>query len=269
MLARRLFDRWALSRPEGTSVRGAIAGLPADLLLSSGVDRSILLTGLSDPRGVRAIDRVMSALDCRTAWDVGANRGTHAASMLRRCRRLFAFEPNPAEFSRLSALLAGDIRATPIPLGLSDTEGELPFHIDAKDSGGSTLEASNGPMNATAGVTRGDGFAAERDIGDLDFVKIDVEGHELKTLRGMAGVIADQRPVVIVEILAYYSEDRGGEDLSTVLPGYRIFGNRTGLVSRVFRTAYDFGRFRPGVTYTHALCVPREKLGLLKGIVPA
>ena len=88
------------------------AGLPVRLDLRRSSDRAIFLYGRCDPRGVAAIERVMAALDCRTAWDVGANRGNHSAFMRRHCRRLFAFEPDPAEFPRLTALLGGELRWT-------------------------------------------------------------------------------------------------------------------------------------------------------------
>jgi FkbM family methyltransferase len=232
--------------------------------LTQPADRDIYLYGRGDPRGVGAIERVMRRLGCRTALDVGANRGNHAAFMRRHSHRLFAFEPHPFEYQRLAALFAGDGQVTALNLGLSDTDGELPFRLDEANSGISTFEIGDGLANATSLVCTGDAFAADYALRDIDFIKIDVEGHEAKVLRGLAGVIRAQRPVIIMEILESQSRPEAG--FEALLPGYRFFGNRTGFWSGLTLSAYDFCAFRYGKTYMSALMVPEEKVRLLRGL---
>ena len=243
-----------------------VAGLPITLDLKQGADRAIYLFGTGDPRGIALIEKIMGRLDCRTAWDVGANRGNHAAFMRGRCRRLFAFEPNPFEHARLAALFEGDPAVTALQMGLSDRAGELPFLIDPENTGGATFELEGRTPNAVSPVRTGDDVAAEHGVDDLDFAKIDVEGHEAHTLAGMAGLIARCRPVIVMELLEAQNTPALG--LPTLLPDYALYGNRTGLRSGITMGAYDLGPFEHGRTYMAMLCCPREKLDRFSGLVP-
>ena len=60
---------------------------------------------------------------------------------------------------------------------------------------GRTLEASTISL---------DDFAADRGIERIDYIKLDVEGAELKALRGAEGVLRTFRPTLAVA--AYHSE---------------------------------------------------------------
>ncbi len=265
--AKRRFGRLCRSQGDADlTLDETLAGLPVRLDLKEPADREIYLFGRNDPRGLGAIEAVMARLDCRTAWDVGANRGNHAAFMRRLSRRVFAFEPNPVEFRRASALLAGDPVVTLLNLGLSDQEGELPFLIDEHDSGGSTFAVDRDKANFVAKVSTGDAVAAEHGLTDIDFIKIDVEGYEKNVLRGLSNVIATSRPVVGVEILA--NQNTPDDNIIGFLPDYEVFGNRMGLVSNAFMTPYTFCRFELGRTYMSALMVPREKLDRLGALLP-
>lgn len=259
------------SGPETASqpiaVAGELAGIPLMLDLRDTSDRDIYLFGGGDPRGVSAIERVMARLAVRTAWDIGANRGNHAAFMRRHCERLFCFEPNPGEYRRLADLFRDIDRITPVNLGLSSIEGRLPFHIDQAASGGSSFELDGRPANFEAEVNTGDHTARAFGLTDIDFLKIDVEGHEIAVLRGLRDVIRNQRPVIVMEILE--ANNRSDSGLVELLPGYRFFGNRIGLLSGITRSAYSFCRFRTDVTYMSALLVPEERLGRLEGLLPS
>src|SRR5207245_922744 len=51
-----------------------------------------------------------------------------------------------------------------------------------------------------AGDTRLDWFVAERNLDRVDFIKIDVEGHELEVLRGAIWVLKKFKPRVMIEV---------------------------------------------------------------------
>jgi hypothetical protein len=46
-----------------------------------------------------------------------------------------------------------------------------------------------------------DGFLAERKVGPVDLMKIDVETYEPQVLRGGARMLREDRPVIFLEIL--------------------------------------------------------------------
>jgi hypothetical protein len=54
----------------------------------------------------------------------------------------------------------------------------------------------------------------------------------------------------------------------TLLPNYRLFGNRMSVRSNITMSAYEFCRFRYNTTYMSALAVPEEKMTLLVDILP-
>lgn len=253
--ARRRFSRLIDAQPSAPIVWSEIAGLPVELDLSKGWDRKIYLFGVGDGRAVKTIAAIMDDIGCRTAWDVGANRGNHSAVMAGHCQRLFSFEPDPMSFPRLVGLMSKASNAELINAALSDVEGEAPFRFHR--TGASAHIDANAP-DAWVKLVTGDAFVAERDTGDLDFMKIDVEGHEIAVLRGMPRTISEQRPIIIVEILACSKVQRG--ELEACLPDYKLFGNYQDIASRVWMTPFRFGAIVDGRTYTHALAVPAEKM---------
>lgn len=235
----------------------------ARLSLSS---ETIYLQGGCDLRGVRALQALMWRIRPRTAWDIGANRGNHAAFMRPLCGRLVCFEPNPAEFRRLEALFKEDPGVILLDIGLSDRSAERPFLISAEESGNSTFEIEADQANALRSVKTGDEIVITHGVNDLDLIKIDVEGHEAAVLRGMIATILDQRPVIVFEVLEAQSTSDFG--FSELLPGYSLYGNKTGLISGVTMGAYTFCRFDYHKTYMSALAVPNEKKALLSDILP-
>jgi FkbM family methyltransferase len=73
-----------------------------------------------------------------------------------------------------------------------------------------------------------DQFTAERELGRVDLVKIDVEGWELAVLRGAIRLLGAARPVVLFEYDPAYISRCGGSGaaLTSYLhdSGYRLYG---------------------------------------------
>lgn len=149
----------------------------------------------------QAIRPGMSVVDC------GANLGYYtliAADRVGAGGRVHAIEPNPALAGRLrrSLVVNGyDQRTTIHEIALSDAAREVAFRIPAD-------EPKNGHITYLAAHEA----AAEPDcivvpalpldtlLGDaaVDFIKIDVEGAEEALWRGMAGILARGRPLVVL-----------------------------------------------------------------------
>jgi FkbM family methyltransferase len=160
-----------------------------------------------------------------TFFDVGSNWGyfpLYAAS-LRQQLTVHAFEPMPGTFRDLVQCVgqAGlDKNVTCHHLALSDSDGEMFIgRPDRLHSGQATVSASGG--ESRVGTKRLDGMSLPRP----DFIKIDVEGHELAVLRGAAETLRTNRPFLIFE-----NKPFGGEPEKTVQPlfylnslGYELF----------------------------------------------
>ena len=112
------------------------------------------------------------------------------------------FEPAPATFPKLQAVLKSHQlqgKAFAINAGLSDSDGTMELYINEESSGvnsfynrrleglGITYEKSE-----TVRVTTVDGYCYENAIPHIDFLKVDVEGHELAVMRGAAEMLKKQ-----------------------------------------------------------------------------
>jgi FkbM family methyltransferase len=137
----------------------------------------------------------------RVAVDVGGHFGIYAYFLMRYARRCVVLEPNPAQVAWLELALARwRARIDIVPVAASDRDGEAMLRVPRYESALATLEAANHSIGddfetVTVATRCIDGL----DLGDVGFMKIDVEGHELAVLEGASGTIARARPNVQVE----------------------------------------------------------------------
>jgi FkbM family methyltransferase len=153
--------------------------------------------GLYEPRCVALIKRlVKKGMSC---LDLGAQTGFYTcllASLVGESGHVDAFEPMPASFE----LLVRNVQenkfekiVTSHPLGVSDT--------------GRIVEGSLVSKMFVGGRIRGAETASFRCVavddvieGPIDFIKIDVEGHEPLALRGMRSLLRACQPVILSEV---------------------------------------------------------------------
>lgn len=155
----------------------------------------------------------------RTMLDVGANIGNHALYLARNFDAVHCFEPNPVALLRLrkNADLSG-VELLIHEVGLANANAELAFRsLGTGNLGGSSFDSIDAPVTDILPVRRGDDYLRERDIRDVDFIKIDVEGLEAETLAGLAATIARDRPVIMFE----FSGNKSFAPIAATLAGYR------------------------------------------------
>ncbi|MFM7769891.1 MAG: FkbM family methyltransferase, partial [Bacteroidota bacterium] len=119
--------------------------------------------------------------------DVGANLGGYSFMAKRLGLQVYAFEPFPelAQFLESNSDAYGKV----FPIALSDSSGNLKFHISDSNTGGSSLVESTLPdvesgysRRTLVEVRRGDEILDS--VGKIRLLKIDVEGNEEKTVKG-------------------------------------------------------------------------------------
>ncbi|MAS44518.1 MAG: hypothetical protein CML46_13095 [Rhodobacteraceae bacterium] len=148
-------------------------------------------------------------------FDIGANFGLYSVTLglARPGMRIEAFEPvgrTRAKLVRNLGLNGLEGRARVHALALSDRGGDAEIAIDPRSSGLSTLSASDAEAarrdfsaSETVRVARLDDLDCACGVeGRVLAIKIDVEGHETATLAGMAGLLARNRGVAMVETRA-------------------------------------------------------------------
>ena len=148
-----------------------------------------------------------------TVFDVGAHAGQFSKMFARLAPagRVYAFEPSPYALSILRPALRahGLKRVRVIAAACGDAPGALALTTPVKASGAGSVRfglahlggaAGNGARRDDVPVIALDTFMEENRIGRLDFLKADVEGWEVRMLRGAARTIARRRPPLLLEL---------------------------------------------------------------------
>jgi FkbM family methyltransferase len=131
--------------------------------------------------------------------DIGANCGewTAAAARLNTTATFHCFEPSPTTFARLSERCVG-LNAVLNNRGCGEVSGEGSLFIYGDGSGANSLYdrvglSDSAKKQETVSITTVDEYCGVAGIGLVDFLKIDVEGHELAVLRGARRLLAEGR----------------------------------------------------------------------------
>lgn len=175
------------------------------------------------------------------AIDVGANRGIYAYLFAKYSDGVIAVEPHPAMADRLGRSLPAKVSI--LNIAASDQEGQCEFHIPVQSGmdvdSRCSLEAGVNREFATRTILverrRLDRLAI--DGTRVGVVKVDVEGHEMSALRGLAGIIETSKPSAIVE-----SETRHhAGSPQDVFEFFRAYGYRGYFIHRgLLRSSEEF-----------------------------
>lgn len=141
--------------------------------------------------------------------EVGANMGIHTVPMARalqdKGRKLVAFEPQPVVFQQLCANLAlnGLMNVTALPFACGEAPGVVAFprpdYTKRGNFGGISMSEPTSAareVNVQVPCLKLDDLLLNEKLGLL---KIDVEGFELRVLKGCAQVIHRSKPLLYLE----------------------------------------------------------------------
>ena len=176
----------------------------------SSIKNAMMRGEIWEPHVVRAIKAY--AAPGGTAVDVGAYIGTHSLLMGRMvggAGRVYAFEPQRKAYAELVqnvALNGMEGVVVPLRFALGDKteiiEMDRPREVEVPGPDAPVTVLQEGGVGVGAGGDR----AEMRPLDDFGFsnvslIKIDVELHEDAVLEGAQRTIAENRPVVVLEIL--------------------------------------------------------------------
>jgi FkbM family methyltransferase len=150
---------------------------------------------------LRVMHRVLP--QCQVVFDIGANVGewTELAVSIAPRARYHCFEPSAETFRRLTARkLPENVRRNNFGLGSAAEERTL--FVFADGSGANSLHNRVGTPSSHCTEERVvvrtlDDYCAEESLDGIDFVKIDVEGHELSVMRGASRMLGEGRIGVV------------------------------------------------------------------------
>jgi FkbM family methyltransferase len=152
----------------------------------------------------------------RTVLDIGANKGVYSIYMSRAVGpsgKLVAFEAQPELGDHLRAV-KHSFRLDNMSLvnqGLSSIAGVLTMRRTAAGSGMASFhnDAAEGLDEIDIPVIALDKYIEEHDLGPVDFIKCDVEGHELEVFRGAERMLLRDKPALLFE--CHDAEAENGE----------------------------------------------------------
>ncbi|GEM_PF-692854 len=203
--------------------------------------RALYLKKTYEPEVLHYIEKQLGPND--GFIDIGANVGfyaLYAATRIKRNGGVFAFEPEPKNFTALkrNIELNGLFHLiTAVNKAVGDRAGTETFYINPWNEGGGSLNASDTfhddeqrftkeetarhfprvPLTTMVEVTTLDAYIAKEKINLPHplIIKIDIEGAELSALRGMQDLLKHGTPRIICEV----SQD--GIAISAFLAQYR------------------------------------------------
>ena len=132
------------------------------------------------------------------AIDVGVLWGAVAQKLQDYASEVWAFEANPKQVKFLQRCRFPKVRV--IHCALSDASGYASMRVPTDRTGHGTIEPDNNLSNRECNIYKVpcqtlDSF----EIGNIGFIKIDVEGHELSVLRGGQKTISRSKPNILLE----------------------------------------------------------------------
>jgi FkbM family methyltransferase len=171
---------------------------------------------------LEVLEYIKSRFSGGTAFDIGANIGNHSIYFSKFIfDKTFAFEPNPKNMSLLvenkKINNITDDKLLIYHTALSDGHYKYKNEENEKNMGGNKIIEGEGDLTTTT--------IDDYEFPKIDFIKIDVEGHELKVLKGAINLIKRDFPEIIIEcypnsdsdfkIINPYMEELGYQSIKT------------------------------------------------------
>jgi FkbM family methyltransferase len=168
------------------------------------------------------------------ALDVGANAGAITLSMahLAPAGQVVAFEAAPPNADRLEANIArSGMRNVRVErVALYDRPCELSLSYMHEHSGGASVADRGSTTAVRIPAITLDGWVRTNAIGRVDLVKIDVEGSEVRVLRGARETLRRFRPTLIVECNPVTLSQQDGATTDDLLDAFDDLGYQLGWI---------------------------------------
>lgn len=151
------------------------------------------------------LESLIPKSDC-VFWDIGANVGLYSIifSKLNPHWRIYSFEPNIGVhkyfYKNINYNRCDNIEL--MPFALLDSEKKLDLRVNYFRPGVHSLETSRHKFKRSilADCVTGDELYLSGKVPAPNFLKIDVQGSELKVLHGIETIISRYKPIISIEI---------------------------------------------------------------------
>ena len=167
------------------------------------VGDKIALHGLYEPENLELLLDLLGKIKAAVVLDIGANIGNHTLAFATRAASVHAFEPIPTIYQLLHDNVAanGLAHVHTHPVALSDTAGTATIYMVKQGNFGASSfdQRADGVEPVEVNKQTGDEFVRQHGLGRIDFIKIDVEAHEVYVLRGLMETLRRDLPWLTME----------------------------------------------------------------------
>lgn len=244
-------------------------GMKYDGNLKSFIDWNTYFFGAFTAKSLAFQQKLFNKLKPKVILDIGGNVGHHALFYASTKAQTHTFEPILTLYQQIQHKIQANnlshLSAYNIALGEEDREDSIFLPYDYNQGTGTILEGHAASKERTQKITirKGDSIIKELGLATIDYIKIDVEGYELKVLQGLSESISQYKPVIFMEYVkrVHNMLNEEKQTLQDYLPkDYSYFYIETSpLQSAASAKPYTLGEARFG----DLLFVPKEKLHLL------
>lgn len=156
-------------------------------------------------------------VNCNRAIDIGANVGVWSYWLSKYAKQVESFEPNPKIFNALKNIKIKNVNSYNI--ALSNKSGSVDLLIPKGSKGFSNQGASLSSIKVQ-GEHKSISIEAkcldEYNFLDVDFIKIDVEGHEHEVIEGAQETINKFKPTMVIEMEEKHNQIPIEDQISSV-----------------------------------------------------
>jgi FkbM family methyltransferase len=199
----------------GTRTTVERSGILWELDLNEGIDLAIYLFGRFEPETIKLYDLYIKEGDI--VLDIGANLGSHTLPLALKAGdsgKVHAFEPTKFAFQKLTKnvelnpILASRINLCQVMFVGRESEQIEPriFSSWPLDGEKEDLhEKHKGKLMSTDGAVALtlDSWAKSNNLECINFIKIDVDGHEYSVLSGGKNLLYIYKPMIMMELAPY------------------------------------------------------------------
>jgi len=190
----------------------------------------------------------------KTIFDIGANVGQYSEMLSRMAEfhaveiNIHLFEPTKKCFAELTAKFAHSDHITLNNTGISNVKGTSEIYYDKEESEGASLYQRNlrfynvqMDKREVIKLRRLDDYIEEKGIAHIDFLKMDIEGNELKALEGLGQYL---KP----DFIDFLQFEYGGANLdshTSLMDLYQLLTDRGFLVAKVMPGGLETRNYAP------------------------
>ena len=156
-------------------------------------------------------------VNCNRAIDIGANVGVWSYWLSKYAKQVESFEPNPKIFNALKNIKIKNVNSYNI--ALSNKSGSVDLLVPKGSKGFSNQGASLSSIKVQGEHKRISIEAKcldEYNFLDVDFIKIDVEGHEHEVIEGAQETIKKFKPTMVIEMEEKHNQIPIEDQISSV-----------------------------------------------------